>query len=162
MLQDSLIITYMMSLASGGLSKLLCRAKFSVEHIALLLGASVLPIGTEPMSKGLLCELINQSLFRFQAAKQLLARLSPVNTSMLLTSSGDTLYSLKRGPLFLQPLEHNIHGFQPHSYRSVDGACFFLDKNTFLDSILGKVCIKIRLCFVQDFQFRSYNNCCRM
>ncbi len=152
----------MMSFASGDLSKLQCRAKFSIKHVTLFLSASILPIRTKRMSKGILCKLINQSLFRLQAAKQLLTCLTPINTSMLLASSRDAFYSLKWRSLVLQPLENNIHGFQPHGYRSVYRSRCLLNKDTFLSSILRKICIKVRLCFIQDSQFRSDNNCYRM
>jgi hypothetical protein len=149
----------MVSLASSDLCKLICRAQFSIKLVTLFLSAPILPIGTEWMSKSCFCKLIKQSLFRPQLAKQLLACLVPVNTSMLLTRPGNALYSPERCSLVLESLENNIYGFQPHSHGSVDCSRFLLDKDTFLDSIFGKICIEVSLGLVQDFQIRCYNNC---
>lgn len=97
--------THMMGLAPSNLSEFLRRTKSSIEGITLLLSTCILPIRAIWMSKRLLLELVNQGIIGIQTPEKFLAGLTPIDTSMLLTSTGNAFDPLERSSLLLQSLE---------------------------------------------------------
>jgi hypothetical protein len=148
----------MVGLAPGDIRQAIIRAQRSVKGVTLLLRTGILPIGAERMCKSIL-QLADQGLFRVQAAQQLLAGGSPVNTAVLLTGTGNALDPLKRRALLCQPLEHQVDGLQPHGYRGVDLPLGLVDEDTFLDAILEEVGVEVDFGFVHDLQAGRYDDC---
>lgn len=96
--------------------------------------------------------MIHQRVFRVQVAEDFLARLAPIHTSMLLTSSRYSLNLLERRSLLLQPLQDQIQSFQPHGYGSIHGMVGLVNMDTFLDAIFGEVGVEVCFGFIENFQ----------
>ena len=149
---------YVVCSTPRNLSQLLWRAQFFLKTITFILGACILPIRAVGMREGFL-ELVDQSLIRVERPQHLFTTLAPIDTSMLLTSTGDSLDSFKGTVFLFETLKDEVNSFNPHSNWSVDFSLGFLDMNTLFDAIFGEIGVKVCFSFTDYLKIRSYDNC---
>lgn len=106
--QDLWSTEAMVRLASSDCGERLRVTKPSIEQIALLLCACILPVRAHRMCESAFSlafasrlQLIYQALARVEASKEMLSVFRPEDRSVLHTSSRDALHSTKVQPIIL-------------------------------------------------------------
>ena len=91
-------------------------------------------------------------------SEYVLASEAPVHTAMLLAGSANASYAFEVETGFLESLEDDIDGLEPESDWCIDLVLFFVCDDAFHDVIAIGICVKVKYCFIGDFEIGSYSD----
>ena len=133
----------MMGFTASDLRQMFRTPKLLVKRLALFLSRGVLPIRTIRMTESSQAfmhvvtwfQLLLKRLLRVEIIEQCLGLLAPKDGAMLHAGARNAPDPTKVALVVLQPLEHEVHGVEPHAYRGIDLALRGIGEHTLLDAI---------------------------